>query len=201
MKLTKDIIIDKSLALFAERGYYATSVSDIAAALNASKGAIYKHFLNKRAVFDGIVEKMTELDSKAANAGDMPDKRLCDGGEYGGVTFEKIKTFTLERFGFWTKCEFAVNFRKMLSHERFRDKEINDLYESVLLSGVIDYLTDAFAALIAKKQMKETDAYLAAVKYYSPMYALIEASEADGNGKAETLEKIIDDFISENGLA
>lgn len=199
MKLTKDIIIDESLALFAERGYEATSVSDIAGALMVSKSAIYKHFLNKRAVFDGIVEKMVELDKKAASAGDMPEQRFCDGGEYGGVTFEKIKAFTLERFNFWTECEFAVNFRKMLQHERFRDKETNDLYESVLLGGVIDYLTDVFAALIEKKQMKRTDAYLAAVKFYSPMYALIEVNKMSGE-KAKTLEMTIDDFISDNIL-
>ena len=44
---TKEKILLISLHLFAQNGYEATSVADIAEAVGVTKGALYKHFKNK----------------------------------------------------------------------------------------------------------------------------------------------------------
>ena len=54
---TKDKIMLTALELFSKRGYKAVSVNDIAGELSLSKGALYKHYKNKREIFDSILKK------------------------------------------------------------------------------------------------------------------------------------------------
>ena len=48
--ITRQLIIDKSMALFNTKGYQATSISDITQATGITKGAIYANFSNKEEV-------------------------------------------------------------------------------------------------------------------------------------------------------
>ena len=55
MNQIKEKIMQTALHLFARDGYEAVSVSAIAGELGMTKGALYKHYANKRAIFDSIV--------------------------------------------------------------------------------------------------------------------------------------------------
>lgn len=55
---TKERIILAATHLFARKGYYATSISDISTAVELTKGALYHHFKNKEAIFFAIVERI-----------------------------------------------------------------------------------------------------------------------------------------------
>ena len=65
---TKDKIMLTALELFSKRGYKAVSVNDIAGELSLSKGALYKHYKNKREIFDSILKKMSETDLRSKDA-------------------------------------------------------------------------------------------------------------------------------------
>lgn len=56
MTNTKEKILITALRLFAKDGYEAVSVSQIASELGITKGALYKHYKNKRDIFDSIFE-------------------------------------------------------------------------------------------------------------------------------------------------
>ena len=68
MRDTKERILTEALRLFAEGGYEATSVSDIAAALGITKGALYRHYDSKRAILNGILARMETRDAEQARA-------------------------------------------------------------------------------------------------------------------------------------
>ena len=51
---TKERILLTALELFSENGYEAVSVSDIAAELGITKGALYRHYRSKRDIFESI---------------------------------------------------------------------------------------------------------------------------------------------------
>lgn len=53
---TKEKILVAALRLFAVNGYEAVSVSQIAGELGITKGALYKHYKNKRDIFNCIFE-------------------------------------------------------------------------------------------------------------------------------------------------
>ena len=49
--LTRQAVLDAATALFAEQGYGATSLDQVAAAARVSKGTVYAHFEGKQALF------------------------------------------------------------------------------------------------------------------------------------------------------
>ena len=70
---TKENILNTALTLFARDGYEAVSVSDIAGAIGLTKSALYKHYKNKRDIFDSIVKRMYEYDYENAKKFDVPE--------------------------------------------------------------------------------------------------------------------------------
>jgi len=46
-----DEALDKAVRVFSERGYHATSITDLTDAMELSQGSIYKAFKDKRAIF------------------------------------------------------------------------------------------------------------------------------------------------------
>jgi len=50
-------ILEAAIACFGEKGYYGTSIDDIAAHTHLSKGAIYHHFESKRDIFLALFEE------------------------------------------------------------------------------------------------------------------------------------------------
>src|SRR5215470_6632624 len=46
-----DAALDKSVRVFRERGYHATSIADLTQATELASGSVYKAFKDKRAVF------------------------------------------------------------------------------------------------------------------------------------------------------
>ncbi|MFJ1747400.1 TetR/AcrR family transcriptional regulator [Streptomyces sp. NPDC088116] len=52
--LTRAALVESAADLFTEKGFDVTSVDDIAGAARVSKGAVYHHFQDKRAIFDQV---------------------------------------------------------------------------------------------------------------------------------------------------
>lgn len=60
-ELTKEKILTQSGRLFNTKGYKATSLSDITGATGLTKGAIYKHFHNKKKLEEAAFDEMVRL--------------------------------------------------------------------------------------------------------------------------------------------
>lgn len=58
---TRLALLDGARALFAERGYSETATPDIAAAADVTRGALYHHFEDKRAIFRAVAEREAAL--------------------------------------------------------------------------------------------------------------------------------------------
>jgi AcrR family transcriptional regulator len=56
-KQKRELIIDTALELFAEHGYHATTMSQIANKASISKGLAYNYFESKQEILDEIVKK------------------------------------------------------------------------------------------------------------------------------------------------
>jgi len=67
-----DAALDKAIAIFTERGYYGTSISDLSAALELTAGSIYKAFDDKRAVFVAALERYITLRTERLQQAMMP---------------------------------------------------------------------------------------------------------------------------------
>jgi AcrR family transcriptional regulator len=52
---TRRVLLAKAKRLFASRGYEATGIEDVCRAARVTRGALYHHFKDKRALFDALV--------------------------------------------------------------------------------------------------------------------------------------------------
>jgi TetR/AcrR family transcriptional repressor of nem operon len=57
---TRQHIIDTASRLFARKGYYGMSISDLAKATGLTKGALYHHFDSKEAIFFAVIKMVRE---------------------------------------------------------------------------------------------------------------------------------------------
>ena len=187
---TKEKILQTALALFARDGYEAVSVSRIAGELGMTKGALYKHYKNKRDIFDRIVERMYQVDSERARQYAVPEEtKAVNAAAYGAVSMESVRDFAVGQFLFWTEDAFASDFRRMLSLEQYRNAEMAELYRNCLTAGPVAYMEDIFCEMTAQGVLEERDPKELAVAFYAPMYLLI--AMADGGGeKGELLRRL-----------
>ena len=196
---TKENILMTSLHLFARDGYEAVSVSTISGELGMTKGALYKHYKNKRDIFDSIVERMYKIDAERSVQYKVPDSLKNEGI---AVSWDTVKQFTVEQYKFWTEDDFAQNFRKMLTLEQYRNEEMAKLYQSCIAAGPVAYMENIFSQMMADGNMKKADSKLLATEFFAPMYLLIGISDHSENKEQnlELLNRHIERFILQNSV-
>ena len=192
---TKEEILLVSLHLFAQDGYEAVSVSQIAGELGITKGALYRHYQSKRDIFDHILACMEQGDGEQAESHDMPQERKEDAPEtYHELSFVDFMAYSQSMFAYWTEDDFASSFRKMLTLEQFRNAEMQELYQQYLVSGPVAYVKDLF------ESMKFDSALEKAVQFYATMfffYSMYDGAEDKEQVKLEfetSLRKIAEEL-------
>lgn len=184
MQDTKEKILLAALTLFAQDGYKAVSVSQIAGALGMTKGALYKHYKNKRDIFHHIVAHMEAQDAQEASEHQVPEGTLAeDTAAYAATPFSHILTYSQSMFHYWTQDPFAAPFRKLLTLEQYRDAEMSLLYQQYLCAGPLGYLTDLFTSLGYDRPQER------ALAFYAPMFYLY--SVYDGQGDTPLLQQLL----------
>ena len=110
----KDKIIEKSMELFCEKGYYATKVEEITKALGISKGNFYTYFGSKEEVLYEIlnimknerIKMLEEIDTNKA-----PKEVLRDFIEdHSQIFFKYLKRVNLKNIDSFLKDEKVVNY-------------------------------------------------------------------------------------------
>ncbi|WP_112265047.1 TetR/AcrR family transcriptional regulator [Lentzea terrae] len=66
-------IIDAAFDCFAERGYHATGIADVATRLGIGHGTFYRYFQNKRDIVDHVVDDLVARITGALTAENAPD--------------------------------------------------------------------------------------------------------------------------------
>lgn len=195
MANTKEKILITALRLFAQDGYEAVSMSKIAGELSITKGALYKHYKNKRDIFDSIFERLCQLDIERSKKAGVPEKEF-DGETplFKNTSTKSVKAYMQSQFQYWTNDEFACNFRKMLTLEQYRNPEATSLYQKVLGSGPVNFLEDLFREMMEEGTWHKDDPKQMAVEFYAPFYLLLSISDATSDNKEK--ERIADIFTA-----
>ena len=196
MSGTKEKILTTALRLFARNGYEAVSVSMIAYELGITKGALYKHYKNKRAIFECIIKRMEEMDIARAKEYEMPEGDINEtASDYARVSLDKIKKYTKAQFRYWTEEEFSSDFRKMLTLEQYGSGEMAKLYQQYLAAGPLKYMEDIFRVITDE----QTDARRLALEFYGPVFLLYSVYDEaeDKQAVLEALERHVERFSTE----
>lgn len=192
----KEQIIETALELFSQNGFLGTSMSDIASQLKITKGALYKHYESKQQILEQIIERMAKLGLERARKYEMSETEQKKFAEaYIHIPTEKIREYSIAQSRHWTEENFSAKFRKMLTLEQFRSKEMSDLYQNYLGTGPLEYMTKIFKKMTKSKPK----ARQLALEFYGPIFILYSVYDgAEENAKKSVfvqLENHIKNFI------
>lgn len=185
---TKEAYLLEAMRLFAEKGYEAVSVAEIAQAVGVTTSALYKHYSGKQALFDAIIEK-----SKVGFAENMAQLRLNFSEE--PETRQRILSMTEEGqiemlqsiFRGVVDNEYPRLFRKLVTVEQFKYPELAELYDE----HYIRVQTTAFETLmriwIQGGVMRPGDPEMMALQYIAPMILMIGVCDREPEKEEEAL--------------
>lgn len=184
---TKERILNEAIKLFAEKGYEAVSVSDIADAVGIKAPSLYKHYKSKSAIFESILNRMRDADYQKAKNYEMPDgnEKITE------ISFETIRGYSKAMLAYWTEESFSCSFRKMLTIEQYKSEKMAKLYENYISCGPVEYMADIFSVITSDRE----EAYSLAVGFYGPMYLLYGIYDKTNN--LQLVMALLDKHITE----
>lgn len=182
MNGTKEKILDAALNLFSQRGYSGTSMSDIAASLNLTKAALYKHYGSKEEILDSLFDRIEAYYSE--NFGSKEHLPEAFGSADGLVSL------TMRMVDFTVNDDRIVKVRKILTIEQFRNERACALATRHFLTGLEELFTGIFGNMIEQKLLKDNDPEMLAFAYTAPVSALVLLCDREPGKKGEAFEKI-----------
>ena len=156
---TRQAILDAALALFAEKGYFGTSLRDVAGAVGVRESALYNYFPGKEALFEAILA--ADSAAKVERFSAILESPIGDGR----AMLEEVATFVLERFVIPQQQQL---FRILMSDgmRLARDGRINLLEKMTSgrprLEGIMQRLIDAGF-------LREADPELLVMQFMGPL--------------------------------
>lgn len=197
---TKQVILNESLKLFAIKGFDGVSVRDIAGKVGIKQSSLYKHFENKQAIFNSLLDYMSEYYEKKMSSLNVPLGELEDvakqyensGSE---ILYEICKAIFIESYS----DEKEIQFRRMLTIEQFNNEDIQRAYKKFYIDDILEYQASLFEKMINHGFFISGDPKVMALHFYSPIYLLINKYDGDYNKENEVLDilkKHIEQFAS-----
>lgn len=161
---TKERIFEESVLLFSEKGYAATTIRQIAAAVNVNEATIYIYFKSKADILD---EVLTSFGNKLGVI--LPDKRRMD---------SCIKTDSprksLSRLFWNTTMESDLFMRqafRIVCMEQFINEKARSLVTDRLQVGLAGDIQYAMDRLIEQEKIPPFEASSFSVLWTASMYS------------------------------
>jgi AcrR family transcriptional regulator len=186
---TKKRIILEALNLFAEKGFEAVSVAQIAAAVGIKAPSLYKHYKSKQDIFDAIIAEMSERYEKQVAAmqmnGTEPEQDI--------ELFQKLDEEQLIEMGkslflYFLHDEYVAKFRKLLAMEQYHNRELADQYVKQYIDMPLSYQEATLSLLIGRDKMQNVDPKTMALQFYGPMFLLLTLCDCHPEREEEALQ-------------
>lgn len=170
---TKEKILKEALTLFAEKGYSAVYVSDIADAVGIKAPSLYKHYKSKQEIFDSCVEVFSKRMEQVRTDLRLPDTANAE-VSYHTANMDMITSIAVNLFMFYLQDDVASKFRKMLMIERYHNPKLNTLFENLFIDGAVKHEEKIFSDLIESKIIKKENPHIIALRFYTPIFYLLQ---------------------------
>ena len=170
---TKQKILNEALTLFAEKGYSAVYVGEIADAVGIKTPSLYKHYKSKQDIFNSCVGVFAEGMENIRNNMQLPGSKTAS-FSYETIAEEHLIEVANALFMFYLQDNVAAKFRKMLMIERYHNPEINRLFEDFFIIRAIDHEKEIFSKLIDAKVIKGENPHIIALRFYTPIFYLLQ---------------------------
>lgn len=157
---TRQSILDAALDLFAEKGYFGTSLRDVAAAVGVRESALYNYFASKDALFEALLtaHQHTRMERMAPIAA----APIADGR----ALLEQFALASLEAF----EEPREQKFHRILMSDGIRLAKVGriNLYER--MSSGREQLHEMLRRLIREGWLRRADVAVLGIAFFSPLF-------------------------------
>lgn len=194
---TKKRILDEALTLFSEKGYANVFVGDIADRVGIKAPSLYKHYKNKRAIFDAIIDEMNQRFAEQAKSMNINGTDAQKDSEiYKNMSEENLLALGRQFFLYYLHDDYNKRFRKMLTIEQFNSKDLADIYSKLYVDDPLAYQS-MLLGMVAQAGMLHTDnVNIMTLHFYAPIYFLLTMCDRDPEREPKAL-KTLDEHIKQ----
>ncbi len=147
----RDQILSTALQMFADKGYFNTSIHDIRKEAGVSTGAIYHHFKNKEALAKSLYESLLiEIDN------DINDVCKVHTGSY-----EKSRAIIKKMFALTMENPITMQFILMAQHREYLPDE-----PPICSSKPFQSMKNVISEGIKNQEIKNIDVWVAATTMF-----------------------------------
>ena len=192
---TKEKILDEALTLFSEKGYANVYVGDIADRVGIKAPSLYKHYKNKKAIFDAIIDEMNRRFEEQAKALQINGTNAAaDAGIYETLPEDQLLKLGREFFLYYLHDDYNRKFRKMLTLEQFHDKDLAKVYSKLYVDDPLSYQGMLFGFMVTAGVLKTDNVEIMTLHFYAPIYYLLTICDREPEREKEAL-KLLDEHI------
>lgn len=190
---TKEIIWKQALVLFSTHGYEGTSVKAIANAVGIKDSSLYKHYKSKQEIFETIIDKATKRISEASDLLTIPaNSDIVDKDK--NIKLDVLGDMCYNMISFHLTDDIISKFRKMLTIEQYKNDQVATLFQKIFIDDVLEFESNLFRELISKGHFVQSDPYVMALHFYSPIFLLLYKFDK-GDVQITNLKILIDNLI------
>ena len=194
---TKEKIIDEALTLFSEKGYANVFVGDIADRVGIKAPSLYKHYKNKKAIFDAIIEEMNRRFTEQAKAMQINGTdAAADAGIYKNLSEDQLIKLGREFFLYYLHDDYNRKFRKMLTLEQFHDMDLAKMYSKLYVDDPLSYQGMLFGFMVMAGVLQTDNVQVMTLHFYSPIYFMLTICDREPDREPEML-KLLDEHIKQ----
>jgi len=178
---TKSKILDEALVMFAENGYKGTNLRDLAARLNLSKSALYKHYKSKEAIWNALLDRMiVYYEERFGSIEHLP--QMPQSGK-------ELLALSMRMIDFTVHDERVILTRKLLLTEQFRDERVCKMATQYFLYGTQNMFEAVFEKMMEDGLMKIDDVKMLAFMFTAPVTSLIQLCTREPDKQDEVMKQ------------
>jgi AcrR family transcriptional regulator len=162
---TRQGILDAALDLFAENGFFGTSMREIAKAVGVRESALYHHFPSKEAILEGLMESLGP--GLAKQLGELDIGAMVDA--VGPRRFlSQLVDFMVTQ---WSTPREQKMMRLMMSEgPRLSARDV--LHMPSYIRTARTHLSRVFDELMRMKHIRKGDPYACTLEFMGPLMVL-----------------------------
>lgn len=192
---TKHRILDEALTLFSQKGYANVFVSEIAERVGIKTPSLYKHYKNKQAIFDAIIDEMNTRYQKQANSLNLNGiNPVKDIEMYSNISEDNLIEMGKNLFLYFLHDDYTSRFRKILTIEQFNNKDFAKLYSCQYVDEPLSYQKTLFQLLVANGNLMACDVDIMTLQFFSPIFMLLTLCDREPDREEEAL-KVLEKHI------
>lgn len=193
---TKRLICERALEVFAEKGYAATTMRDVAAAVGMRDASLYSHYPSKQAIFDAAVEHQLDRLTQAlrsrralAHPADDASAYLADSPALTEVVLASYEPFFADAD--------IVRLRRVLEGARHADPRCDELYRTVFVERPLELQRTIFSRLVEAGFFSPCDVDLAARQFHGPVFLAL-CEDAPWPEARRLVERHLEAFLAQH---